>query len=120
MSQNTALFKIGLSNLTSNIYISMMTMKITPIIEFNIRDTFGNDCCAFYRPDFCIFNTYFIMNSKELDKHGPVVIQESIKMLAVYKWEPMKMFLTKHYFYKCLKKVNRELGASTCDYNVKC
>ena len=82
-------------------------MKITPIIEFNIRGTFGNDCCASYRPDFCIFNTYFIMNSKELDKLGPAVIQESIKLLTVYKWEPKKMFLIKHYFYKRSRGVSK-------------
>ena len=67
-----------------NIYISMMveTIKITPIIEFNLRSTLdiqspkSHDYCVFYRPEFCIFNTFFIRNSKELDRIGPVVIQE--------------------------------------------
>ena len=58
------------------------TIKITPIIEFNLRSTLdiqspkSHDYCVFYRPEFCIFNTFFIRNSKELDRIGPVVIQE--------------------------------------------
>ena len=47
---------------------------------------------------FVLLINFFIINSKELDKIWPVVIQESIQMLAVFKPEPMKMFLMRKYF----------------------